>query len=307
MCETRAVFLELVPNLSFESFHRAFRRFQSIFPVRRVYSDNGKTFVKASIHLSAKLDWIFIPDRSPWWGGMWESLVKRVKSLLMRILGRASLSMEELRTVLFEVASILNHRPITFVSDERNEPRPLKPIDFMRPVWKSSSRDLAELLAQAERMSQLFWKRWRTEYIATLRSWRVKEGRKNPGNYMPSIGDVVLVDPQVVGKKNRAMYPLGVIEDTIMGRDGHCRVVHVRTQGSVLRRPTKLIYPLEVKMSQDQNVMDDQDSEEAAEHEQPTGEVEDTNDEADGSQNVLEANKKRIRRRPRRLEDYVSF
>ena len=81
---TRAVHLELVADMSVNSFLRSFRRFTA----RRgmptlVYSDNAKTF-KASADLmtqlkvnseflgllqSERIEWKFNLERTPWWGG----------------------------------------------------------------------------------------------------------------------------------------------------------------------------------------------------------------------------------------------
>ncbi|XP_066925606.1 uncharacterized protein [Clytia hemisphaerica] len=88
-CATsRAVHLELVPDLSKESFIRAFKRFVA----RRgtpslVISDNAKTFRSSTVKrfmTSLNIKQRFILPASPWWGGFYERLVRSVKSSLKR-------------------------------------------------------------------------------------------------------------------------------------------------------------------------------------------------------------------------------
>ena len=48
----------------------------------------------------------------------WERLVRSVKIVLKKILGRATLDYDELLTVLIEIEGIINARPITYVYDD---------------------------------------------------------------------------------------------------------------------------------------------------------------------------------------------
>lgn len=47
-------------------------------------------------------------------GRFWERLVKIIKTPLKKELGRSTLDFEELRTVLVEVESVVNARPIMY-------------------------------------------------------------------------------------------------------------------------------------------------------------------------------------------------
>ncbi|XP_063420614.1 uncharacterized protein LOC134705828 [Mytilus trossulus] len=87
---TRAVHLELVYDLSEESFLLCFRRFVSRRSVPKIMmSDNALTFKAASNEISRLcnsrkvkeniqnygIEWKFIPNRAPWFGGMWERMI----------------------------------------------------------------------------------------------------------------------------------------------------------------------------------------------------------------------------------------
>ena len=91
---TRAIHLGLTENLSAQSFLQANKRFVS----RRglpytIMSDNAKTFKGASAEVrriqqsttveqqlaNRQVQWEFIVEKAPWWGGYWERLVQSVK------------------------------------------------------------------------------------------------------------------------------------------------------------------------------------------------------------------------------------
>ena len=51
-------------------------------------------------------------------GGFWERMVQGVKKSLRKVIGRAYLNFEELRTLLVEVEALLNARPLTYVQED---------------------------------------------------------------------------------------------------------------------------------------------------------------------------------------------
>ena len=116
----RAVHLELVGSLSTQDTILTFRRFVA----RRghpniVYSDNLKTFIALSRHLSEKLffcrpTWKFIALRAPWVGGWWERLIQSVKNELRKTLGLHLITVVKLTTVLTEIEHCINSRPLTY-------------------------------------------------------------------------------------------------------------------------------------------------------------------------------------------------
>lgn len=128
----RAVHLELVTPLSTEAFFEAFRRFIA----RRgrpsiMYSDYGTNFTGANNLLDRvdwdeirrysafkSIEWRFNPPTAAWWGGWWERLVRSVEELLRRVLKRACLTYEEMSTTLCDCESIINARPITYLSED---------------------------------------------------------------------------------------------------------------------------------------------------------------------------------------------
>ena len=51
-------------------------------------------------------------------GGVYERMVKTVKSCLRKVLGQARLNYEEMETVLTEIEMAVNSRPLTYMQDD---------------------------------------------------------------------------------------------------------------------------------------------------------------------------------------------
>lgn len=97
-------------------------------------SDNAKTFTAASKHLlklskeadvvdhlsGLMIKWDFILEKSPWWGGFWERMVRLTKDALKKTLGKTRVCLKELNTVLIEVEAMINCRPLTYVAADDN-------------------------------------------------------------------------------------------------------------------------------------------------------------------------------------------
>ena len=90
-------------------------------------SDNASRYLSAdeelkdlfqSQRLAAMLskqgvDWQSIPKQAPWYGGFGESLTGLTKTTLKKVLGRSSVNMITLQTIVVEIEAILNDRPLT--------------------------------------------------------------------------------------------------------------------------------------------------------------------------------------------------
>lgn len=129
-CITRAIHLDLVPDLTANAFLRSFRRFTARQgrPLL-VVSGNGRTFKPtaqeitrifndpgAKQHFTKEhMKWTFNLQKAPWWGGVFERLVKLIKRCLKKTISGARLTYEELLTVIIEVEMILNWRPLSCV------------------------------------------------------------------------------------------------------------------------------------------------------------------------------------------------
>ena len=113
----RAVHLDLVPDMSAPSFVRCLKRFVARRGVpRRLISDNAQTYKCSEKMLKTmmkqhevfqylnnnKIQWIFNVERAPWWGGLFERMVKSTKRCLRKVIGRSKLYYDELLTILVD-------------------------------------------------------------------------------------------------------------------------------------------------------------------------------------------------------------
>ena len=122
-CATsRAIRLELTPDMLIPSFLRGFKRFSSRRGMPdRVISDNFKTFKANEVKnyfVNHSVKQSFILPASPWSGGFYERLLRSVKLALKKTLGKSFLSYEELETMLYETEYVINCRPLVYLSDD---------------------------------------------------------------------------------------------------------------------------------------------------------------------------------------------
>ena len=89
-----------------------------------IISDSGKMFKGPEIRnfiTSKNIEWRYIVEKSPWWEGFYERIVRSMKRCLKKILRYARLSYEKLLTYLIRVEEVLNSRPLTYVYPEQDE------------------------------------------------------------------------------------------------------------------------------------------------------------------------------------------
>ncbi|KOX67765.1 hypothetical protein WN51_08193 [Melipona quadrifasciata] len=58
------------------------------------------------------VDWHFILSHAPHFGGLWERSVRSTKQHLLRVVGETRLIFDELYTVLTQIESCMNSRPL---------------------------------------------------------------------------------------------------------------------------------------------------------------------------------------------------
>lgn len=179
-----------------------------------------------------------------------------VKRCLKKVVGKARLDYDELQTILIEVESIVNSRPLTYVYDEL-ESEPLTPSHLLygrRLAVLPDKRDPEHVdrnVNFSKRYRYLvskishFWNRWHQEYLVDLREQhKIVEGRTSS----IKIGDMALLKEDNV---KRQLWKMGMVERLIVGKDNQVRGAKVRTisrdKPQFLFRPLQKLYPLEVR------------------------------------------------------------
>ncbi|KMQ85212.1 hypothetical protein RF55_16360 [Lasius niger] len=194
---TKAVHLELVTELSTESFLAALRRFIARRGIcSKIVSDNGTNFIGAARELTEvyeflqqeqqtitnqlarqKIEWKFIPPRAPHFGGLWEAAVKITKRHLYTITKGLIWTFEEYYTLLVEIESILNSRPLTPLSSDPNDISVLTPAHFLigdtlllpaENNYQGIPDNKLSRWQHLQKLRQHFWKRWHEEYLHEL-------------------------------------------------------------------------------------------------------------------------------------------
>ena len=249
---TRALHLEIVQDLSTETFLLAFRKFAARRSLPTIMvSDNASTYLSAADEIQSLMQspevkramgkrgvtWKFIPKRAPWWGRFWERMVGLTKSALKKVLGRRHVSLTTLETVITEIEAALNDRPLTFVSSEHGDLEPLTPTHLLHgrritclPHEPADDDELidpnySEICGNAKLLAyilQSFQKRWRHEYLTSLR-----EVHKSTGYNCQTVktGDIVLIHDDTP----RATWKMGIVENLLTGGDDIVRAVTLCT------------------------------------------------------------------------------
>ena len=263
---TRAIHLEVSESLDTDSFINTLERFinRRGYP-NTILSDCGSNFKGAERELKEELSklkqdkilahssregftWKFNPPNAPHMGGAWERMVRTVKQSLRVIMKDQLVNDFTLMTIFTEVESLVNGRPLTYISEDINDLGPLTPNHFLlgRPNPNLSlvnpyeeELDLRKRWHRAQSLTNQFWKRWLREYLPTIST---KPKWHNDAKTI-GIGDLVLLHDV---SSPRGKWPLARVVDVYPGRDGVVRVADVKTKNGTYRRPVHKLHALEI-------------------------------------------------------------
>lgn len=175
------------------------------------------------------------------------------------------MSAEELRTIICELAAVINDRPLSYIGSDAEAPRALTPAMFLRggpdggplcavaPLDRlgpngstvnppPEARELQRAITERTTYFRALSVRWYREYLLLLRSAHTElNGRASAPL---QVGDVCLVKDDNAA---RIKWNLARIQDAHTGRDGVVRTYTIRfANGHLTRRAAQLLIPLEV-------------------------------------------------------------
>ena len=248
---SRAVHIEMLPSLDTPTFINSLRRFFAIREAcKTIRSDRGMNFVGASSQsldmsdgkilrqfTGENLQWTFNPPHSSHFGGVWERKIGQIRRGLdfaLLQLGERHLSKDELATLLWEAAAIVNSTPLWALSEDPNDPQPTTPNMLL--TLKSTDTNHLEKQEYEQRdmlsygikrwkrvqyLADQFWQQWRKSYLHELQArqkWLTKSESLKAGDI------VVLKDKSLT----RVNWPLARIEAVKKSSDGLVRSATVK-------------------------------------------------------------------------------
>ena len=155
---------------------------------------------------------------------------------------------EGLRTLMCEVESIVNGRPITKVSDDPRDYNALTPNHLLllrggsaMPPGAFSREDSysCRRWRQVQYLCNLFWRRWTRDYLPSLQ----ERQKWNKPQRNLAVNDIVLILDE---NTPRSIWPLGRVIEVYSNRgDGLVRSAKVKTRSTELVRPVDKIVLLE--------------------------------------------------------------
>ncbi|PIC53268.1 hypothetical protein B9Z55_003046 [Caenorhabditis nigoni] len=231
----------------------------------RILNEANKEMIKKSIK------WYFNTALSPWQGGFFERLVGLVKKSLKHALGDEQYATKDLETIMIECESIVNRRPLTYVDEDNEDCKILRPIDLITPNLQYASfdekgiqneyEDIISKFKNVQQHVKRFWQVFHRDYLQQNKNFKfVPQSNRAFSNIKkPTIGEVVLLKDE---SSPRHSWKVGVITELMHGRDGEIRSVRVRTtlkkkrrDGTLpykaaktqeITRPLRLVIPLEI-------------------------------------------------------------
>ncbi|CAB4020302.1 Hypothetical predicted protein, partial [Paramuricea clavata] len=163
-----------------------------------ITSDNAKAFKSSSKDIGKII-------RSQEVCGFWEQLVRSVKRPLKHVVGRSTLTYDELHTILVEIEAIVNACPLAYVyDDEESNYEPLTPSNLIygRRITTSpnsshhevmsTNRSLTRRARHHKHLLEQVTKQWRREYLTSLCEQASVKSKANGSGSSISQGDVVI-------------------------------------------------------------------------------------------------------------------
>ncbi|RCN36506.1 hypothetical protein ANCCAN_17617 [Ancylostoma caninum] len=185
--------------------------------------------------------------------------------------GTATLTFEQLSTVLVEIESLINTKPLLHVESNTIGEQVLRPIDFLQnefevpypldelsedkadplylppdeQVFIKTKQQAIKALQSSCQFTERFWRIWKTQYLAFLREKHQRDvGKGRSSKNFPKIDDIVLISEPI---QPRQSWKLGRIQELVSNSEGIVReAIIVLPSRRQIRRPVNLLVPVEL-------------------------------------------------------------
>ena len=274
---TRAVHLDLIPDMSTHSFVSALLRFSNKFGFpSHIYSDNDRSFLKGCDVISEFF--LFQPISGTFPDLQYKTCYHScLLSLGMQYLGKVDSSSQ--KTVLEKTvgpAKIEYFEMLTLVCDVENAANStsesdlevINPNSFTYPNSNSnlflmiegenttlseppSQSLLLESLSNRNRLLEHFHELWNNAYLLSLRN-STKNSYEHRFENRINIEDIILIrHPQ----KSRPFWMLGRVVEFFKGDDNKIRSANVKRDGSTQNYSINHLYPLELQQLTNESIL----------------------------------------------------
>ena len=267
---TRFVHLHILDSLHTTKVLEAIAMFWSSHgPVRTFLSDNGRNFTGAGKFLKEQsnilgeqlaekygCDWKFIPAHSPWFGGVYERLIKEVKRAIQHILEKRVIQKIELNIALHDSAHRLNNRPLTHNSIAAEDGLILTPhmLAKGRSGWPLLPGLRTCLPVPDHKKDRDVYRRGRSIADAIMRKFvsgylpeLTKRSKWLQDKEPMKVGDLVLI---IEPNQTRKEWTRGRVTRLYKSRDRRSRVADVMRHDGVLKIARSIQRLAKIKISQ---------------------------------------------------------
>ncbi|XP_055542858.1 uncharacterized protein LOC129728441 [Wyeomyia smithii] len=236
--------------------------------VSHMYSDNGTNFIGAWNEIkelqawankinttmekgqsaALEIQWSFNPPAAPHFGGAWERSIKIIKTSLKNMFKSCKRPTPELlRAGLIQAEFLLNSRPLTHIPLETFDDEVLTPFhmligragEHVSPIAPTVDGFNKEQWKLAQHYGQLFWDRWKTEYLPTL----IKRNKWTEEIIPLEENDIVIITDDNVPA---GRWLKGRIIKTYPDKDGQVRKADIQTEKGIIKRAATKIAVLDV-------------------------------------------------------------
>ena len=258
---SRAIHIEVADALSTDSFINVLRCFMAIRgPIKLLRSDQGTNFVGAQNEFNVERVRHFLADKgadyfefrmnvpkSSHMGGAWERQIRTVRSVLSGLLDQSDgqLNDQALRTLFYEVMSIVNSRPLAV--ETLSDPTILEPLTpnhlltrkcrvLLPPPGNFERIDLYTLKQwrRVQYLTNIFWQRWRSEYLAVLQP---RQKWTSTSRNM-RVDDIVIINDESIGRNE---WPLARVSQVYPSSDGRVRKVQLALADKAINSKEKRV------------------------------------------------------------------
>ena len=168
------------------------------------------------------------------------------------------LSYEELETILLKIESVINGRPLAYLSeDDLGDVLTPNYLMYGRNTREKSNalvpesvvQDLSKRYKYISKLVNDQWKRFSRVYLNGLPQHHINRKEKHSKNNVLNVGDIVLIKDEE--KAPHTQWRIGKIKRLVIGKDAQVRgaelvVISKTGEKTVCQRPVQKLIPFEI-------------------------------------------------------------